>query len=114
MEQVGDALRTKVRGDKGDNDRSTILPDSLIPGLKQQLQDVKALHQKDLAEGYGETHLSNALSAKYLNALQRLGMAIHFPCLTTLHRSTYRHGTPPYARALSAPPPSKAAYSASE
>lgn len=57
-----------VRGGKGDNDRSTILPDSLIPELKQLLQDVKALHQKDLSEGYGEAILPNAISQKYQKA----------------------------------------------
>jgi integron integrase len=54
-----------VRGGKGDNDRLTILPESIIPELKHLLQDVKALHQKDLGEGYGETSLPNALHTKY-------------------------------------------------
>lgn len=57
-----------VRGGKGDDDRLTILPDSIVPELKILLQDVKALHDKDLREGYGETALPNALSLKYPNA----------------------------------------------
>lgn len=68
-----------VRGGKGDNDRATILPDSLISELKQQLQDVKALHQKDLAEGYGETLLPNALGAKYINASKEWEWQFIFP-----------------------------------
>jgi site-specific recombinase XerD len=32
------------------------------------LQDVKALHEQDLREGYGETILPNALGVKYENA----------------------------------------------
>jgi integron integrase len=57
-----------VRGGKGDNDRLTILPDSLIPDLKRILQEGKTLHQKDLSEGYGETILPNALNDKYRSA----------------------------------------------
>ncbi|MCG2787614.1 MAG: integron integrase [Anaerolineae bacterium] len=57
-----------VRSGKGDDDRVTILPDSVIGELKIILQDVKALHEKDLKEGYGESALPNALNVKYPNA----------------------------------------------
>jgi integron integrase len=57
-----------VRGGKGDDDRFTILPDSVAPEIKHILQDVKALHEKDLSEGYGENVLPNALGIKYKNA----------------------------------------------
>jgi integron integrase len=57
-----------VRGGKGDDDRLTILPDSVAIEIKHILQDVKALHDKDLREGYGETALPNALGVKYKNA----------------------------------------------
>lgn len=57
-----------VRGGKGDNDRLTILPDSVAAEIKHILQDVKALHDQDLREGYGETALPNALGVKYPNA----------------------------------------------
>ena len=57
-----------VRDGKGENDRSSVLPVSLIEQLKIHLQDVKALHEKDLREGYGETHLPYALGVKYPNA----------------------------------------------
>jgi integron integrase len=57
-----------VRGGKGDNDRLTILPDSVASEIKHILQDVKALHEKDLRAGYGEINLPNALDVKYPNA----------------------------------------------
>ena len=57
-----------VRGGKGDDDRLTILPDTIAPELKVLLQDVKVLHEKDIREGYGETALPNALNVKYPNA----------------------------------------------
>ncbi|MCC7119425.1 MAG: integron integrase [Anaerolineales bacterium] len=68
-----------VRGGKGDNDRATIFPDSISAELKQQLQDVKALHQKDLAEGYGETLLPGALDKKYTNASKAWEWQFIFP-----------------------------------
>jgi integron integrase len=57
-----------VRDGKGENDRSTVLPDSVVPELKLHLEGVKALHEKDVREGYGETALPYALGANYPNA----------------------------------------------
>jgi len=68
-----------VRGGKGDQDRLTILPESIIPELKQMLQEVKTLHQKDLAEGYGEAALPNALGEKYRTASKEWAWQFIFP-----------------------------------
>ncbi len=68
-----------VRGGKGDNDRLTILPESIIPEIKHMLLDVKTLHQKDLTEGYGETILPNALDAKYTSASKEWAWQFIFP-----------------------------------
>jgi integron integrase len=86
-----------IRGGKGDNDRATVLPDSIIPELKQLLQDGKALHQKDLAEGYGETILPNALGEKYTAASKEWAWQFIFPAS---QRSTpaHRHHPPPSPR----------------
>jgi site-specific recombinase XerD len=42
-----------IREGKGDKDRVTMLPTSLHAPLQAQLEVVRALHQQDLAEGYG-------------------------------------------------------------
>jgi len=68
-----------VRAGKGENDRSTVLPDSVIPELEQHLGDVKALHEKDLREGYGETILPYALDVKYPNAGREWAWQFIFP-----------------------------------
>lgn len=68
-----------VRGGKGDDDRFTILPDSVAAEIKHILQDVKALHDKDLREGYGETALPNALGVKYKNAGKEWNWQYIFP-----------------------------------
>jgi integron integrase len=68
-----------VRAGKGDKDRNTILPDTLRQPLKQHLQQVKALHQKDLAAGYGAVYLPYALERKYPNANREWGWQYVFP-----------------------------------
>jgi integron integrase len=57
-----------VRDTKGNEDRVTMLPDSLVELLKEHLQRVKRLHQEDLAKGYGAVYLPDALERKYPNA----------------------------------------------
>lgn len=57
-----------VREAKGDKDRATVLPQVLIPELKEHLRKVKALHEEDLRLGYGEVYLPYALAVKYPNA----------------------------------------------
>ena len=53
-----------VRGGKGGDDRFTMLPNSLLEPLRLHLNQVKALHEKDLFEGYGMVYLPNALEKK--------------------------------------------------
>jgi integrase len=43
-----------VRDGKGQKDRVTVLSDSLKEPPKRHLEKVKALHQQDLKEGFGE------------------------------------------------------------
>jgi len=57
-----------VRDGKGENDRFTVLPDSLIQPLQLHLRYVKSLHEKDLADGFGSVYLPYALERKYKNA----------------------------------------------
>jgi integron integrase len=57
-----------VRDGKGEKDRVTVLPGSLIEPLRSHLDRVRTLHAQDLAQGYGEVHLPYALSRKYPRA----------------------------------------------
>jgi integron integrase len=54
-----------VRDGKGRRDRVTVLPKSLIPALKDQLAQARALHAVDVREGYGAVWLPYALARKY-------------------------------------------------
>jgi integrase len=58
-----------VRDGKGTKDRHTVLPETVIPPLREHLQRVKLTHQEDLRAGAGEVYLPGALNRKYPNAL---------------------------------------------
>ena len=45
-----------------------MLPESLRESLSRHLEDRRALHQRDLAAGYGHTWLPDALDRKYPHA----------------------------------------------
>ncbi len=57
-----------VREGKGNKDRVTMLPETLLVPLEQQLERVKAIHEMDIREGYGKVYLPFALARKYTNA----------------------------------------------
>jgi len=57
-----------VREAKGDKDRITALPVTIIPELKAHLNKVYIQHKNDLLKGKGETKLPFALAKKYPNA----------------------------------------------
>jgi site-specific recombinase XerD len=57
-----------VRNGKGNKDRVTVLPDTLMQPLQAHLLRVRELHKKDLAEGFGRVYLPFALDEKYPNA----------------------------------------------
>ena len=71
-----------VRDGKGEDDRLTILPETLIPDLDLHLQTVALIHQKDLAKGFGEVHLPYALSRKYPGAAKELAWQYVFPAVS--------------------------------
>lgn len=68
-----------VRAGKGDKDRYTVLPEALIEPLRAHLLKVQALHQSDLANGYGSVQLPFALARKYPNADREWGWQYVFP-----------------------------------
>ncbi|MBN9523047.1 integron integrase [bacterium] len=53
-----------VRGGKGNKDRRTVLPRTARDGLREHLERVRGLHQKDLGDGYGAVWLPDALARK--------------------------------------------------
>lgn len=68
-----------IRDGKGAKDRIIMLPVALINPLKTHLQKVRALHEQDIAEGFGEVFLPFALDKKYPNAGREWGWQYVFP-----------------------------------
>ena len=58
----------RVRNGKGAKDRVTMLPESLKVPLQNHYRKVQAVHEKDLAEGWGRVEMPMALDRKYPNA----------------------------------------------
>lgn len=68
-----------VRDGKGGKDRRTLLPDRMVEQLRSHLQTVRALHRKDLTDGWGRVELPHALARKYPNAPVEWGWQWVFP-----------------------------------
>jgi integron integrase len=92
-------LQIIVRDGKGEDDRSTVLPDSLIPELQLHLHQVQLLHQKDMKAGHGEVYLPTALARKYPNAAREWKWQYLFPALSLstdpVSRKIMRHHADP-------------------
>jgi integron integrase len=57
-----------VRDGKGAKDRVMMLPQSLKAPLQDHLRKVKAIHERDLRDGWGRVQMPDALDRKYPNA----------------------------------------------
>lgn len=67
-----------VRDGKGMKDRAVMLPEQLKPFLRDQLEKVKMIHDRDLKDGF-EVYLPFALEKKYKHAARELGWQYVFP-----------------------------------
>lgn len=72
-------MQILVRDGKGDKDRVTMLPRSLMEPLQTHLERIRALHRQDIEDGYGEVYLPYALDRKYPNAAREWGWQYVFP-----------------------------------
>ncbi|HEY6205614.1 MAG TPA: integron integrase [Chthoniobacterales bacterium] len=68
-----------VRETKSGRDRITMLPVQVAEPLKRHLDRIKAQHVQDLADGFGEVWLPDALERKYPNAAREWGWQYAFP-----------------------------------
>ncbi|MFT5603637.1 MAG: integron integrase [Paracoccaceae bacterium] len=68
-----------VRGGKGNKDRTTMLPQRLIPSLKQQIAHVERLHTQDTTDDYGDVYLPDALNRKYPSTAKDTAWQFLFP-----------------------------------
>lgn len=76
-----DRMQITVRNGKGAKDRVTMLPKSLVPALRVQLDSARELHKLDLSQGFGEASLPYALARKYPKTGFEWGWQYVFPSL---------------------------------
>jgi len=82
-----------IRDGKGEEDRRTMLPLSLIERLEKQLEYARPIHNFDLSEGLGAVELPYALAKKYPNASREWKWQYVFPSPTrSLHPETKEKG----------------------
>jgi len=67
---------------KGAKDRYTLLPNSLIERLREQIDEVRQLHEADVREGFGFTSLPPSLHRKYKSTLKDFSWQYIFPSTT--------------------------------
>ncbi|GAA5315178.1 MAG: integron integrase [Candidatus Pelagadaptatus aseana] len=89
--RISEAIRLRVKDvdfdmnvlnilrSKNNKNRVTVLPQQLIPRLQRQITWVAAIHKKDLADGFGEVFMPDALLKKYPTDARRLGWQYLFP-----------------------------------
>ena len=68
-----------IRSGKGDVDRTTLLPLTLVEALKAHLEVVKTIYDDDIAKGFGEVYLPEAMSRKYSKAAREWHWQYVFP-----------------------------------
>jgi len=79
-----------VRNGKGGKDRVVPLPRCYRVALETQIRAVTDLHRDDLALGYGEVYLPDALARKYPNASREPGWAAPaHPCARGIRASLH-------------------------
>lgn len=74
--------RILVYDGKGGDDRVTMLPNSIIASLREHLQYVRSIHQKDLAAGSGSVYMPFGLDKKFPAAHKQWIWQYAFPAST--------------------------------
>ena len=74
-----EAMLLTVNDGKGRKDRAVPLPRRALPGIRDQLDAVRRLHQEDLASGYTGVFLPRQLERKYKNAAKQFIWQWLFP-----------------------------------
>jgi len=74
-----DRRELRIRDGKGRRDRLTVMPERVVEPLRGKIAEARALHARDLAEGFGEVELPDALARKYPRAAFEPGWQWVFP-----------------------------------
>ncbi|MFO7906007.1 MAG: hypothetical protein R6U98_25330 [Pirellulaceae bacterium] len=64
---------------KGQQDRVTVLPESVVEPLRHCIETARAIHREDVQDGHGRVYLPFALRRKYPGADREIGWQYVFP-----------------------------------
>ena len=78
-----------VRSGKGDKDRVTIMPESLVESLRAHLVGVQAMHEHALRNGYAGVEIARSAVAQVSARAVRVGMAVRVPGQVAVARSAH-------------------------
>lgn len=81
-------LQLCVRGGKGQKDRHTVLPEKLVPDIRQQMKVVRKLNERDKQKGLKGVSLPFAIDRKYKGAALAWKWQYLFP---SAHYTYIRH-----------------------
>jgi len=84
-----------VREGKGDKDRVVPLPVRVEDRLREQVVQVRRIHERDVRAGHGRVWLPYALKEKYPNANRELGWQYLFPSSRLSVDPRAEEGPPP-------------------
>ena len=92
-------LQFTVRDGKGRKDRRTILPESLVPHIKQQMQRARRIFDRDTLAGQSGVSIPFAIDRKYVNAPRQWPWHYLFPsskyAYILFHEERRRHHAHP-------------------
>jgi len=71
-----------IHDGKGKKDRTVPLPQVIMPDLKEHLEKIKALHDKDLDEGYAGAFMFDLIEKKYKDCAMEFVWQWFFPAKT--------------------------------
>lgn len=74
-----------IHDGKGKKDRTVPLPQNIMPKLHSQLEQVKALHARDLEAGYDGVFMFDSIEKKYKNSARELIWQWFFPSTYLTH-----------------------------
>ena len=74
-----DQRQVTIRDGKGGKDRLTMLPESMVDRLTDQIRNARLTHEADLRQGFGEVYLPSALAKKYPSASREFRWQYLFP-----------------------------------
>ncbi len=74
-----------IRQGKCNKDRTVMLPAPIADELQHHIKNIKRIHNRDLADGFGDAYMPNALDRKMPGAIKSFAWQFVFPATRISH-----------------------------